>query len=213
MLSQLSVFPTNHPVATVLAALVFTLCIISVLPWLRARQAALQHGCVSPISYPHTDWLFGSDLLALRKNALRDGRLKRLYLDHHRTFGETWQEITDGGTCINTIAADNLQYIFALQSSAFHKANDSSSAAKLLFGRGILTTEGDEWRWMRKLITPVFSKYEGATMDILEGHVDAFMANLPRDGSSFDAQVSLKRLVSHLDWLILFYSITLFSSH
>lgn len=165
-------------------------------PWYRKRRTMRLHGCQEPVKYPHTDRLFGSDLLKLRKQAIREGRLKMLYLEHHRALGETWQETAGSTVRIQTIAAENLRFIYALHMSKFPRDTNLSLAEIQLMGKGIITTEGHEWRQQRKLIMPTFSKYEKSTMPMLEEHVDRFLRNVPKDASTFDAQKLFKRLVS-----------------
>lgn len=140
----------------------------------------------------------GSDLTALRKQAIRDGRLKMLHLEHHRALGETWQEKVDGEVKVYTIRGENVRHIFASRVQDFSWNYKRPAASTELLGRSGFLGGFDDARRARKLVNPTFTKYENGTMPMLRGHVDRFIDGLPRNGQAFDLQPLLKRLVRKL---------------
>jgi cytochrome P450 len=57
-----------------------------------------------------------------------------------------------------------------------------------LFGHGIFDTDGAAWERSRSLIRPNFVRAQVADLDMFESHVQALIANVPRDGSAVDLQ-------------------------
>ena len=166
---------------------------------LRAKRQRFirEKGCKEPIWYPHTDRVNGSDITDLRTEAIRDGRLKLLHLEHHRQLGHTWQEKVDGHINIYTIHSENLKCIFTQRIREFSWIHSKRNLHTLqLVGKGGFFGPYETSRWVRKLINPTFNKYETGTMPMLKSHVDLFMEQVPQDGKAFDLQPALKRLVS-----------------
>ena len=89
-----------------------------------------------------------------------------------------------------------MQAVLALNAKDFGLEPLRNGLAMPLFGRGINTTDGDEWQHSRSLIKPTFSRVEICNFDSLSFHFERFSALLPRDDSTVDLQPLLSRLVS-----------------
>ena len=196
-------FQSTDPWAIRVFVAFLILVAIASYEWLRRQMAflSLRHrtGCAYPPSYPHKDPIFGYDLYRQRQQALKEGYNMSLYMRDFRRLGHTWQETSLTTQVVNVMDPVNLQYIHSTAVEDFGRLVNRPSNAKIL-GSGIFLADGKRWRRSRDLIKPIFARAEVGNMEFLERHVDQFIKQLPKDGSAFDLQPRIKRLV----WLIKF---------
>jgi hypothetical protein len=57
-----------------------------------AQAFKKKHGCKAPPQYPHEDKRYGSDLIRIRMDATKEGRLFRLYESQFELYGKTFEE-------------------------------------------------------------------------------------------------------------------------
>lgn len=183
----------STPRAQVLALLVLALLLIktsqSLLKSHRRRQFARQHGC-EPVTaqYPHKFPYLGMD-------RIREGRQAR---KEHRVIAWVHQKFREAGsytqtfkiftkTVVLTAEPANMKAVFATN------FNDFDTAGRLYFvgqviGKGIFTTDGEEWKHSRAMIRPNFVRAQVANIDAIEVYLQDMFKLLPSDGTSVDLQ-------------------------
>ncbi|KAM3072702.1 hypothetical protein ACMFMF_007035 [Clarireedia jacksonii] len=125
-----------------------------------------------------------------------------LYMVHFDIYGKTWEENLLGAVLINTMEARNAQQVTATAFQDWGKVSTTHSSP--FFGQGILFMNGAEWRHARKLVVPTFFKAEvSSDVESMARHMDRFIGMIPRDGSTTDLQLPLRKLV----WLLPFFII------
>jgi len=128
-------------------------------------------------------------------DAMKEGRLFKLYLSQFERYGKTFEENWRGKRVINTIEPDNIQQITSLAFDDYGKVAGRSKAQAPFLGPSIFS-DGLPWTQSRPLVTPIFRRAELSDIDLLESFAEKFMELLPGDGSVIDVQPLLHRLVS-----------------
>jgi len=113
-------------------------------------------------------------------------------------YGKTYKTARSGRTFIRTCDPAVMKAVLATQFDKFGLQPLRYEGGKGFFGRGILVTDGPQWKHSRALIRPAFDIAHIANFDRLERHVKLFMDILPRDGSTIDLFPLFKRLVSDI---------------
>lgn len=164
------------------------------------RAAAIQHGCQRPRKYPHLDPIWGYDLYRERATATQCGQLMRLYMSHFDLYCKTFEERFFDTKIINTMEAANIQQVAALSFRDWGKSSSRDASASLFLGRGIFSENGALWKYSRDLIKPLFARSEISDVNNLGVFVDRLFELIPQDGSTFDIQPLLHKLVfKHFD--------------
>ena len=154
-----------------------------------------QLGCQEAPRYPHKDPFLGLDLL------IKDTKehTKSVYLAEimrqYEAYGKTHEIRFLNARMIRTMDPKNIQAVLGLNAKDFGLQPLREGLAMPLFGRGINTTDGEAWQHSRSLIKPTFSRVEICNLSSLESHVGRLLDLLPQDGSEFDLQPLLSRLV------------------
>ena len=156
-----------------------------------------QYGCKDPPKYPHQDRAWGSDLTRLRMDAMKEGRLFKLYESQFELYGKTFEEISRGKRLINTTEPANIQQITSLAFDDYGKVLGRTNAQGPFLGPSIFS-DGPIWKPSRALVKPTFTRAEISDIDQLASFADRFMELVPGDGSTIDMQPLLHRLVSGL---------------
>lgn len=159
------------------------------------HTAATQHGCQKPRKYPHREPFWGYDLYRARTRAAQRGQLMKLYEEHFNSYGKTFVEQFFNTKIINTMEAANIQQTAALSFYDFGKVAGRNRSTSPFLGRGIFTEDGALWKHSRELIKPTFSRSEISDLDSLGIFVDRLFELIPPDGSTFDIQPLLHKLV------------------
>lgn len=168
-----------------------------------ARKTINQHVCEPPSSYPQAK---ESELVKARTDATGNGSLMDLYMEHFGLYGKTWEEHFLGAKIINTMEARNFQQVTALAFQDWGKASTTHSTP--FFGKGIFFMNGAEWKHARELVRPTFSKTEVSDVELIGRHVDRLIDMIPRDGSTIDLQLPLRKLVLFLGPLAHYHLLT-----
>ena len=149
--------------------------------------------CQEPTHYPQKDF-WGSDLIALRTQAMKEGGFWKLYEGQFERFGMTWDENLRGQRTINTIDPANMRHVLATDFESYSKPRSRANVNWRLFGRNIFTSDGAKWKHSRSLVKPIFVKAELSNTSQLDVFVEQFLKLLPADGEAFDMMPLLHRL-------------------
>ena len=176
------------------------------------RAAAIQHGCQRPRKYPHLDPIWGYDLYRERTTARQCGQLMKLHMSHFYLHGKTFGERFFDTKIINTMESANIQQVAALSFQEWGKPSRDASSF-LFLGRGIFSEDGVFWKHSRNLIKPLFARSVISDVNSLGVFVDRLFELIPRDGSTFDIQPLLHKLVFkpfyHCNKLLRYFSFSI----
>lgn len=162
--------------------------------YVRARSI---HGCGEPRKYPHKDPLFGIDLYRIRRDAKERGYRniysRRLFQENGKTFTAN----VFGSKWIYTMELENIQTVVTSIDN-FGMGTMRQGVGAQFVGFGVVTTDGAVWEHSRALIKPIFARKQIANLHSFGTHVTYMIDLIPRDGSTVDLQMLIKRLVSRL---------------
>ena len=160
----------------------------------RSKQSFSDTAVRTPLNTPHQH-RWGSDMLQLRKEAMKEGRFLKLYESQFELYDKTFEENLRGKKLINTTEPVNVQQVAALAVEDYGKDPERLQAQSPFFGPRIFSN-GPTWKQARAMVKPIFAKAELSDIDHLASFADRFMELLPDDGSMVDVQPLLGRLVS-----------------
>lgn len=93
-----------------------------------------------------------------------------------------------GYSTVHTVDPENVQYILATRFNDYEYSISRVHGLGDLFGDGIVTSNGDQWRHSRSILRPCFPRLNDSYLKRLESHVKDFVTLLPRDHSTVDLQ-------------------------
>ena len=160
------------------------------------RTASAQYGCQRPSKYPHRDPIWGSDLVRERAKAVQRGNLMKLYMQHFKSYGKTFEERFFETRVINTMEATNIRQIAALSFGDWGVGPTRGKAGEPFLGRGVFSYDGTIWKQSRELIKPTFARLEISDLNSLAMYFNKLLALIPKDGSTVDMQLLLHRFVT-----------------
>jgi len=167
---------------------------------LRYRNALRRHRCRSVASYPHKDPFLGYDLYRIieRSRQQNNAVLTLQWLFDSYGKGKTFQALTWG---IPTVYSADSRIIRAVLKEKPH--NFGVEAFRKPFNdpwirRGILVSDGQEWKMSRAILRPLFQKSQHADLPGLEVHILRLITLMPKDGGTFDIQPLLCNLVRQI---------------
>ncbi|KAF2445213.1 n-alkane-inducible cytochrome P450 [Karstenula rhodostoma CBS 690.94] len=183
----------STPRAQALALLLLVVVLIktsqSILKSRRRRQFARQHGC-EPVKarYPHKFPYLGMDRIRESRQARKE----------HRVIGWIHQKLREAGsytqsfrifnkTIILTSEPANIKAVFATNFNDFDTGGRLDFVGQVI-GKGIFTTDGEEWKHSRAMIRPNFARAQVANIDTIEIYLQDMFKLLPSDGTSVDLQ-------------------------
>jgi cytochrome P450 len=152
------------------------------------------HKCQPPGRYPHKDPL-GIDWLLQSKRRLQQGNLISGLRGLYNKYGDTFQTYSLGQTVINTVEPENVKSILSLNTASYAIAPMRYPAAGPVVGHNVFTTDGSFWKMARAEVKSIFTHAHTADSVDFTRHLDRFMAQTPRDGSTFDVAPLLDELV------------------
>lgn len=120
----------------------------------------------------------------------------KLYMSHFYLYDKTFEERFFDTKIINTMQSANIQQVAALSFRDWGKSSSRNASASPFLGRGIFSEDGAFWKHSRDLIKPLFARSEISDVNNLGVFVDRLFELIPRDGSTFDIQPLLHKLVS-----------------
>jgi hypothetical protein len=159
--------------------------------------ARSRHGCKDPIKYPHKDPILGLDYWFEQRRAAQESRWLPTSKALFSRFGKTYEINNLGQRMIHTMDVKNIQHVWATDFRNWGLQPLREGIAEPFFGHGLNTTDGELWKHSRALVRPTFNRTEIANLNLLGGHVDRLLQQLPVDESTVDLQPLFSRLVCH----------------
>ena len=158
------------------------------------RRQLKDLGCQAPVKAFQWDPIFGTDWARAEQRGTQASSRLEFLQGEFAKYGKTFQHTGWGVPTLDTMDARNFQTI-ATSIDEFTRGR-ISSVLKPLVGVGVFFADGNEWRYHRHLIKPVFARSQISDLDAFESHAKLFFALIPRDGSTVDLQPLFKKLVS-----------------
>ena len=106
------------------------------------RRAVKQHGCEKPRRYPHQDGFLSTVLQRVRNEASQKGQLNKLYEEHFRTHGKTFEEQSGRTKMINTMETANIQQVAGLRLQDWEVGTLRQPTTVAFTGHGIFSRDG-----------------------------------------------------------------------
>lgn len=145
----------------------------------------------------------GTDVvLKLLASARKFGFLAYLR-QRHANNGLTFTTNTYLRTTINTCDPRVIQAVLATKFDDFGMGPLRRQSASPLLGKGIFTTDDEQWAHQRALIRPSFVRAQVTDFSIFEHHVDQLIKLIARQGHTVDLQQLFFRMVSGLSFFFL----------
>lgn len=155
---------------------------------LRRRKFAALHGCKPCQKFPLEDPVLGLDFIRNNIKAFKSRRFLELVSGRVTQSGATWQvRVFLTRRSVFTADPDNVKTILSLNFKDFELSGRRPLMGPLL-GRGIFTSDGNEWAHSRALLRPNFTKDQVADLALIELHVTHLFKLLPGDGATVDLQ-------------------------
>ena len=176
---------------SVLSYLVFSLIASS----FRRRRFAKSRGCKKLRRIHQKDPILGFDLFRGFENAASNGEYLQFIASWFSTVGPTFGLNVMGDNMIFTNEPRNIQAVLAVQFPDFEMGQRRRNNSGKFLGVGVFNADGKDWEHGRALVRPNFVKGQVANLTIFEKHVSNLVRQLPANGSKFDIQKWLFRLV------------------
>lgn len=159
------------------------------------RLKAQQLGCQPAVRYKHKDPIFGLDIFLRTGDAITKNTFLVEHQRRYDTYGHTFEALHFGSRAIYSVHPDNLRAVFSknaadwgIQPLRLHKMSP-------FCGVGFITTDGSEWKTSHDLLKPGFHRSNISDFSRLEEHLRILLDQIPKDGSQFDMQPYILKLV------------------
>ena len=182
----------SHP-GTILIGVAITLSMLyqffrSISLYVRRQKFMAEHGCQPVLHhYPHRDPILGLDYIRANLTALKHKNYLKTVTKRFHDIGATFDVRVINQPAIVTAEPENIKAVLALRFQDFTLGNRPQVMGDFL-GRGIFTTDGNEWAHSRAMLRPNFVKEQVGDLKALERHVQNLFRLIPLNGSTVDLQ-------------------------
>ncbi|KAK2741586.1 hypothetical protein FQN57_005569 [Myotisia sp. PD_48] len=148
---------------------------------IRHRNFSREHGCKPIPAYPDRDPVLG---LGFAFAALRSERSKTFLQgteDHFKKYGNTYSAKLMGTSLIITCEPENVKTVLSLRFSDFNLSLRRKNWLTPLLGKGIFTTDGEDWGHSRAMLRPSFTRSQVADLPLFEKHVQHLIEAIPKN--------------------------------
>jgi cytochrome P450 len=150
------------------------------------RLKAQERGCQPAPKYKHKDPLFGLDIFLRTGQAIT----KNQFLAEHQQRYDTY--------AIYSVHPENIKTVWSTNAADWGIQPLRLHNMQPFCGAGFITTDGPEWKSSHALLKPGFHKSNISDLAPLEEHLRMMLDQIPKDGSKFDIQSWIFKLVSLL---------------
>jgi len=123
-------------------------------------------------------WVFGLDHMWLQGNALRNSQFVHFMKKREDKYGDTYQINMLGHPTIVTNDKENIKAVLAAQFKEYGKGPDFQNMAKDVFGRSILSTDGEIWHFARGVLRVQFMKERLRDVAMFDKHTTRLLAKV-----------------------------------
>jgi hypothetical protein len=159
------------------------------------RLKARKHGCQPAPRYKHKDRIFGLDLFLRTGDAITNNRFLEEHQRRYDTYGHTFEALNFGSRAIYSVHPDNIRAVWSKNAADWGIQPLRSHNMRPFCGSGFITTDGEEWKRSHALLKPGFHKSNISDFTHLENNLQAMLEQVPKDGTKFDLQPWVIKLV------------------
>lgn len=187
MASKLALTPTS--IAAGLAVLCFVYYVITRISLsAKRRKMATENGCEPLLRrYPYKDPFFATDLMLETIKRAKRGQFLELNYERFHKYGTTYAGRFIESPTIMTLEPENVKTVLSLRFKDYVLTNRWRMLGDLL-GKGIFTSDHEDWHNSRSLLRPNFARDQVADIDAFERHVQLFLKALPPAGQTVELQ-------------------------
>lgn len=161
----------------------------------RLRLTTQQHGCQPAIRYKHKDPVFGLDIFLRTGNAITKNRFLLEHQERYDTYGHTFEALNFGSRVIYSVHPENIRAVFSKNAADWGIQPLRLHNMSPFCGTGFITSDGSDWKVSHDLLKPSFHRSNISDLGPLEEHLCILLDQIPKDGSKFDLQPYILRLV------------------
>jgi hypothetical protein len=159
---------------------------------------ARKRGCKSAPRYRHKDPVFGLDIFLRTGDAMTKNRFLVEHQQRYDTYGRTFEALNFGSLVVFSVHPENLKAVWSRNASDWGVQPMRLHIMKPFCGIGFITADGSEWKVSHSLMKPGFYRSNINNFAQLEEHFQLMLHQIPKDGSTFDIQPWILKLVKHL---------------
>jgi cytochrome P450 len=117
---------------------------------------------------------------------------------HVKSYGHTYQWFSFGRRVVITTSPRNIQHVLSLEHEKFG-VGPIRGPAVAMTGPGIISNDGKVWEHGRAIIRPAITRSQIANRELIDVHVERFLALFTEMGKAVDLRPFLDRLVCVVD--------------
>lgn len=159
------------------------------------RLTAQQHGCKPVVRYKHKDPVFGLDIFLRTGDAMAKNQFLVEHQRRYDRYGHTFETLNLGSRSISSVHPENLRAVFSKNAADWGIQPLRLHSMGPFCGKGFITTDGSDWRVSHDLLKPGFHRSKISDFGPLEEHFQILLGQISKDGTKFDLQPYLLRLV------------------
>jgi cytochrome P450 len=134
--------------------------------------------------------------ISLRKgDAITKNRFLVEHQQRYDTYGHTFEALNSGSKVIYSVHPQNLRAVWSKNAADWGIQPLRLSNMRRFSGEGFITMDGLEWKQSRALLKPSFHKSNISDLTPLEKYLRMMLDCIPRDGSRFEIQSWIFKLV------------------
>ncbi|KAL8658600.1 MAG: hypothetical protein Q9226_000890 [Calogaya cf. arnoldii] len=138
--------------------------------------------------------LFGWTHLVRHKKAAKQRKWLELARERFIRHGNTIQLKFGFTNIVFTMEPENLKAMLATKFNDWNMPDRRKAVFEPIIGRGIFTSDGDDWHHSRELLRPNFVRNQVADLAAFETHLEHLIQAIPRDRSTVDLRELFFRL-------------------
>jgi cytochrome P450 len=159
------------------------------------RLKAQELGCQPAPKYKHKDPFFGLDIFLRTGQAITKNEFLVEHQRRYDTYGHTFEALNFGSKAIYSVHPENLRAVWSTNAADWGIQPLRLHNMQPFCGTGFITTDGPEWKSSHALLKPGFHKSNISDFTALEEHLRMMLDQIPKDGSKFDIQSWIFKLV------------------
>lgn len=159
------------------------------------QLTAQQHGCQPAARYKHKDPVFGLDIFLRTGDAIGKNKFLVEHQRRYDTYGHTFEALDFGSSAVYSVHPENVRAVFSKNAADWGVQPLRLHNMRPFCGTGFITTDGSDWKASHDLLKPGFHRSHISDFGPLEEHLRILLEQVPKDGTKFDLQPYLLRLV------------------
>ncbi|KAF7536555.1 hypothetical protein G7054_g4410 [Neopestalotiopsis clavispora] len=156
---------------------------------LKRRQAVVEiayPGCQPVRKYPHVEPLLGTDLLIKTAKMIHRHCNLPALAERHFTLGKTYLVNSVAQNVFHTVDPANFKAVYETNWHDWGVAPARADALDPFCGKGLITTDGQDWSALREVTKPVFNSDCSASLSSFGQALDQFLDENDESGVTID---------------------------